>query len=250
MYNKLIMIDVVAALIRKDNKFLICQRPAHKARGLKWEFAGGKIEAGETPEDALVRECREELGIEISVESEFSEVVHKYPDVTVHLRVFEAEIKEGEPKLLEHTALKWITPGEIKFYNFCPADTKILKKIIKQSADGKSKKRLGTSGEKLAVKHLKKQGWKILERNFRTPFGEVDIIAKRRDVLSFCEVKTRTSDLYGSPAEAVDAKKRSRYVRAAQAYTHGSEDCTVRFDVIEVYRGEINFIENAFGLSK
>ena len=109
------MIEVVAALIRKDGKFLICQRPADKARGLMWEFAGGKIEAGETAENALVRECREELDIEIEAGGKYMEVTHKYPDITVHLTVFEAKINKGEPKLLEHAALKWIIPEEIKF---------------------------------------------------------------------------------------------------------------------------------------
>lgn len=243
------MLEVVAALIRDNGKFLICQRPADKARGLLWEFVGGKVEPGETLEAALCRECREELNIQIEVGGEFLKVTHKYPDVAVRLTVFEAEIIRGVPTLLEHAAIRWITPDEIKFFNFCPADDKILKKIMSERTDGKAGKRLGASGEKLAVKHLKKQGWKILETNLRTPFGEIDIIAKRGDVLSFCEVKTRSNDYYGSPSEAVDLKKQSRYIRAAQSYTRGMDDCTVRFDIIEVYRGKVNHIENAFGVS-
>ena len=240
------MVEVVAALIRQNGKFLICQRPAHKARGLMWEFVGGKVEAGETGEDALVRECREELDICISVGEVFTEVRHKYPDITVHLTVFEAEIESGEPKLLEHAAIKWITAEDIKYYNFCPADDKILKKIREQSSDGRARKRLGADGEELAAKYLKKHGWTILERGYVTPYCEVDIIARRKDILSFCEVKTRNTDTFGRPSEAVDKKKRERYIRAAKSYTRGKEDFTVRFDIIEIYRGEINFIENAF----
>lgn len=241
------IVEVVAALVWDKDKFLICQRPAHKARGLLWEFVGGKIEAGESGAEALARECREELDIEVVAGDIFLEVTHKYPDICVHLTVFNATIKEGVPKLLEHAALKWITPEEIKFYNFCPADDKILKKILRERSNGKAKKKLGHKGERLAAKYLKRNGYKILQKNYRTSFCEVDIIAKCGDVLCFCEVKTRNSDLYGAPSEAVNYAKRQLYIRAAHHYLMGSEDCTVRFDVIEVYRGEINHIENAYG---
>ena len=123
------MTEVVAALIWDNDKFMICQRPVHKARGLLWEFVGGKVEPGETKEQALIRECKEELNITLSVGDIFTEVVHKYPDITVHLTLFNAEISEGIPQLLEHNDLKWITPSEIPNYNFCPADKDILKKI-------------------------------------------------------------------------------------------------------------------------
>lgn len=123
------MTEVVAALIWCGERFMICQRPAHKARGLLWEFVGGKVEPGETMEQALVRECREELDVLISVEDVFMDVVHEYPDLTVHLTLFNAAIAHGEPKLLEHADLQWITPEEIENYDFCPADEEILKKI-------------------------------------------------------------------------------------------------------------------------
>lgn len=237
--------EVVAALIYNSlNQFLICQRPANKARGLFWEFAGGKIEKGETPDEALCRECREELGVTIQTGGVFAEVTHKYPDVTVHLTVIRAKITEGEPKLLEHAALKWIYPSEIKFYSFCPADRSILKKIVQ--TDGKKNKELGEKGEKLAARYLKKHGYKILEKNYKSHFGEIDIIAKRGDVLSFCEVKTRLNDNYGAPSEAVGAQKRQRYINAARSY-HTDGEYVIRFDIIEVYKGEINHIENAFG---
>lgn len=243
------MTEVVAALIWNKNRFLICQRPAHKARGLMWEFVGGKIEAGESGEQALVRECREELDVDVNVGEIFIEVTHKYPDITVRLTVYNATIKEGVPKLLEHAALKWITTEEIKFFNFCPADDKILKKILQERSDGKAKKKLGKKGERLAAKYLKGQGYKILEKNYRTPFCEVDIIAKCGDVLCFCEVKTRNSDAFGSPSEAVNASKQKLYFRAARHYLNGKEERTVRFDVIEVFCGKINHIENAFCVS-
>ncbi len=122
--------EVVAALIWQNGKFMICQRPAHKARGLLWEFVGGKVELGETKEQALIRECREELNILLSVSGVFMDVVHEYPDLTVHLTLFNAAIADGEPQKLEHNDIKWITPNEISNYEFCPADEEILNKII------------------------------------------------------------------------------------------------------------------------
>lgn len=124
------MTEVVAALIWNEDKFMICQRPAHKARGLLWEFVGGKVEPGETKPQALIRECREELDIELKVNDLFIDVIHEYPDLLVHLTLFNSEIAEGEPKMLEHNDIKWITPAEIPEYDFCPADEEILKRII------------------------------------------------------------------------------------------------------------------------
>ena len=121
--------EVVAALIWDGGRFMICRRPAHKARGLLWEFVGGKVEPGETKAAALIRECREELDITLEVGDVFMDVVHEYPDLTVHLTLFEAKIAAGEPRLLEHSALAWITPDEIGQYEFCPADVEILEKI-------------------------------------------------------------------------------------------------------------------------
>ena len=121
--------EVVAALIWDKDKFMICQRPAHKARGLLWEFVGGKVESGETKEHALIRECQEELAVTLSVGDVFMDVVHEYPDLTVHLTLFNATIAEGEPQRLEHNDIKWITPNEIPNYEFCPADEEILAKI-------------------------------------------------------------------------------------------------------------------------
>ena len=127
------MTEVVAALVWNKNRFMICQRPVHKTRALEWEFVGGKVEAGETKEQALIRECREELDVEIKVYDIFMDVVHAYPDITVHLTLFNAVISDGEPEKLEHNDIQWITPEEIDGYNFCPADDEILKEIIRRN---------------------------------------------------------------------------------------------------------------------
>ena len=121
--------QVVAALIWDGPRFLICQRPAHKARGLLWEFVGGKVEPGESRKAALARECREELGVEIAVGDIFMEVEHTYPDMTVHLTLFHSQILQGIPQKLEHNDIRWITPQQIDGYVFCPADVEILKAI-------------------------------------------------------------------------------------------------------------------------
>lgn len=123
------MTEVVAALIWDKNRFLACQRPENKARGLLWEFVGGKVEHGESFPQALIRECKEELDVTISVGDVFMEVTHEYPDLTVHLTLFHAKIVQGTPKMLEHNDIRWITPEEIDQYDFCPADVVILEKL-------------------------------------------------------------------------------------------------------------------------
>ena len=126
------MVEVVAALIKRGDKFLICQRPRNKARGLLWEFVGGKVEKGESKKQALMRECKEELNIILDVGDVFIDVTHEYPDITVHLTLFNAVIAEGEPQLTEHNDMKWITATEISNYEFCPADKVILQKLTKE----------------------------------------------------------------------------------------------------------------------
>lgn len=123
------MTEVVAALIWDKNRFMICQRPVHKARGSLWEFVGGKVEPGESKEEALIRECREELGVTVEVGDIFMDVTHKYPDITVHLTLFSASIREGVPQELEHQDIRWITAAQIKEFAFCPADREILEKL-------------------------------------------------------------------------------------------------------------------------
>ncbi len=122
-------VDVVAALVVEGGKFMICQRPAHKARGLLWEFVGGKVELGETREQALIRECREELGVTVSPGPVYMEVDHVYPDITIHLTLFRATITAGQPQKLEHADIRCIAPEDIPRYVFCPADAAILARV-------------------------------------------------------------------------------------------------------------------------
>lgn len=124
--------EVVAALIWDQDKFMISQRSAHKARVLLWEFVGGKVEPGETKEQALIRECQEELAVTLNAGEVFMDVTHEYPDLTVHLTLFHAAIREGVPQKLEHNDIRWITVDEIDQFVFCPADEEILIRL-KQS---------------------------------------------------------------------------------------------------------------------
>ena len=123
------MVEVVAALIFDEGRILICQRPQHKARGLMWEFVGGKVEPGETKAQALVRECREELAITVSVGTMYAEVTHEYPDIRIRLTLFRCTIEEGVPTPLEHAALLWVRPSQLRSYSFCPADEEIIKML-------------------------------------------------------------------------------------------------------------------------
>ena len=109
---------------------------------------------------------------------------------------------------------------------------------------------MGRAGEKRAVKFLKNNGFKILETNYKTTFGEIDIIAQERDTIVFVEVKTRTSESYGRPSEAVDRKKQERYYKTATYYLQRANkmESSCRFDIIEIENGKINHIFNAFGV--
>ena len=146
------MTEVVAALIWRGDRFLACQRPAHKARGLLWEFVGGKVEPGETRQVALVRECWEELGITVTVGDVFLEVTHTYPDLTIHLTLFHASIAEGTPQLLEHNDLRWVTTGEMDALPFCPADQEILDKL--REYDRRAAVRSAIEGRLLAMQDM------------------------------------------------------------------------------------------------
>ena len=108
-------------------------------------------------------------------------------------------------------------------------------------------KKVGDAGEKKAVKYLKRQGYKILQRNFRCPFGEVDIICKKDDVVAFVEVKARYTDIFGAPSEAVGRQKQMRYVKCAQFFfAETKHDFLIRFDVVEIFGDQINHIISAF----
>ena len=126
--------EVVAALLWDGERFMICQRPAHKGNALLWEFVGGKVEPGETKEQALIRECWEELGVTVSVGDVFFETEHEYPDIYVHLTLFDAAIVEGVPEKLEHNDICWITVDQIDNFVFCPADKAILKKLRERNS--------------------------------------------------------------------------------------------------------------------
>ena len=126
------MVHVVGALIWQDGRFMICQRPPHKKRGMLWEFVGGKVEPGETREQALIRECREELDVTLKVGELFLEVDHQYPDIHILLSIYHSEIAEGNPVLKEHADLRWITVSEIDQYAFCPADGPVLEALKKK----------------------------------------------------------------------------------------------------------------------
>ena len=130
-------IEVVAALIWQGDRFLLCQRPAHKARALQWEFVGGKVEPGETKQQALIRECREELDVTLSVGAEFMQIIHAYPDITIHLTAYHSVISQGIPRLLEHRDMRWVTPEEAEQLDLCPADRGVLEKIQKEHPHGK-----------------------------------------------------------------------------------------------------------------
>lgn len=111
-------------------------------------------------------------------------------------------------------------------------------------------RKLGFWGERKAARFLKRNGYKILQRNFKCKLGEIDVIAQKGDVIAFVEVKTRTSDYFGEPNEAVDSTRRRRYVNAAKQYLYVNrlrgDDFILRFDVIEIMQKRLNHIENAF----
>ena len=122
-------VEVVAALVVQDGRILACQRPPGKARALLWEFVGGKVEPGETPQQALARECREELGVGLEVGPRYMDVTHRYPDLLVHLTLFRARIVQGTPQKLEHSDIRWLAPDELEHYEFCPADRPVLERL-------------------------------------------------------------------------------------------------------------------------
>ena len=120
---------VTAAIVLKDRRVLVARRAQGQKNAGMWEFPGGKVESGESGPEALLRECREELGVTLRVQDAFMDVTHAYPDLTVHLTLYNAEIAEGEPKKIEHHDLKWITVHEIDGLDFCPADQVFLAEL-------------------------------------------------------------------------------------------------------------------------
>lgn len=124
------IVPVVAALIEDEaGRVLLCQRPANKARGLLWEFPGGKVEPDESGPQALARECREELAVELTVGERAAQVIHVYPELTVDLTLYRARIAAGAPQPLEHLALDWAVPEQVAQYRLAPADVRLWEQV-------------------------------------------------------------------------------------------------------------------------
>ena len=124
------IVDVVGAIIKDGDRYLVGQRAANKSQGGLWEFMGGKIEPGETPEEALARECREELAIEIENEHIIDSVVHEYPEKTIRLTLISCSPKSGSiPKALEHQQIKWVARVEMDALEFAPADRELIRRL-------------------------------------------------------------------------------------------------------------------------
>ena len=123
------IVEVSAALIFRGGKLLITQRHAQVHLGGLWEFPGGKRESGETFEECLVREIREELGVEISVGELFAEIHHDYPEKSVGLKFFICRLVAGEPQPLDCAAVKWVAQNELTNFEFPAADAQLLAKL-------------------------------------------------------------------------------------------------------------------------
>ena len=123
------MVEVVAGIIYKDDKFLIAQRNLKKAQGGLWEFPGGKLEVGETPEDALVREIKEEFNADIKVEEFVGENIHHYPEKDIKLMFYKARLIGENIEALEHEDFKWITKEDRDNFEFAGADRKVFEMI-------------------------------------------------------------------------------------------------------------------------
>ncbi len=125
-------INVVAALIWRDDHLLICRRPEGGALAGQWEFPGGKIDPGETPEEALARELREELGVETRVGERIFEHVHAYtPERIAHLLFFRVQITAGKPQRFEHQDMRWVAPSALPAFDFVAGDGPIIEKLTR-----------------------------------------------------------------------------------------------------------------------
>ena len=127
------MIIVSAGIVIHQGKILLAQRKPGVSHGLKWEFPGGKIEPGETPEQAVLRECREELDVDLCVKGEFMRVLHSYPDIEIQLTVFRTEIIGSDPRCIEHKEIRFVYPSELADFELCPADITVAEKIISEA---------------------------------------------------------------------------------------------------------------------
>lgn len=126
------MIAVVAALIVRENRLLIARRPEGKHMAGKWEFPGGKIERGETPEQALERELKEELGVKTETGRIYHAIAHSYPEKDVLLMFYRSRLIEGEPEAIEEAELEWITESELRLYPWAEADAPLIDLIERE----------------------------------------------------------------------------------------------------------------------
>ena len=123
------VIDVVAAIIKKDNLYLVTQRNRDKHMGLKWEFPGGKVEANETLQEALTREIHEELNIDINIYEKLAEERYKDSEINIVLHYFLCSIKDGIINLNEHEAMEWVDKTDLDQYDFVEGDGNITSLI-------------------------------------------------------------------------------------------------------------------------
>ena len=122
-------IEVAAAILRRNGHIFLCRRGEGGICAHLWEFPGGKLEEGETPEDCLIRECREELQVEIKIDGLYEQFDYDYPDRSIRFYFFDARITQGEPQLKVHTQAAWLWPRELALYEACPADVELIKKL-------------------------------------------------------------------------------------------------------------------------
>ena len=122
------VVEVAAAIIQKEDKIFATRRGYGKFKGM-WEFPGGKVEPGETPEEAVVREIREELETEILVGRCFAEVDYDYPDFHLHMKCYLCTVKSGDLKLIEHSEARWLTRESLESVEWLPADVGVIERL-------------------------------------------------------------------------------------------------------------------------